>query len=201
MNYQLYVPGSAGYSDFRKAIEMGTIIIPKRELSLFEDFKNRPQNSAQSIVDLRVRNINSIYSTRLPEPAIVEITNYIINPDNHFDKSLEDGYGVIKALRKEAHSIKRKDGSPKDYLSFASKYCHHCRPNKFPIYDSVNVWAFTVLMGYKDQRDYSEFVKCFKVFCSEVINRVALDEDEGFYIDKYIQSIGSGGPQSVHGAE
>lgn len=23
-------------------------------------------------------------------------------------------------------------------LSFASKYCYHCNPNMFPIYDSVN---------------------------------------------------------------
>lgn len=203
MNYRLYVPGPAGYSDFRKAIEKETIIIPKREISLFEDFKNKPRNSEQSIVDSRVRSINSTYSTRLPKQAIAEITNYIINPVNHFDELLGFGYGAIEALRREAHSLKKgKDKkTPVDYLSFASKYCHHCRPNIFPIYDSVNVWVLTVLMGYKDKRDYNEFVKCFKVFCGEVINRVVLDEDEGFYIDKYIQSIGSGGSKSVHGME
>lgn len=203
MNYQLYVPGPAGYSNFRNAIEKGTITISPKEITLYEDFKNNPRNSEQLIVESRVKNINSIYSTRLLKQAIVEIANYIINPANDFDKSLECGYRAIEALRREAHSVKKgKDKMiPVDYLSFASKYCHHCRPNVFPIYDSVNVRVFTVLMGYNDHRDYSEFVKCFKVFCSDVINRVTLDEDEGFYIDKYIQSIGSGGPKGVHGIE
>lgn len=194
MDYQLYVPTPEGYLSFKKTLSKS---VSPKEMSLFESFKKNPGNSTRPIVESRVRSINSLYSTRLLKPVMNEIVDYIINPDNQFDELLKQDYDAVDVLRIKAHSQKKKDGNPVNYLSFATKYCHHCRANKFPIYDNVNVWVLTVLMGYKDKRVYSEFVDCFQAFC-KVINRTKLEEDEGFYIDKYMQAIGTG---SIHRVE
>ena len=55
-----------------------------------------------------------------------------------------DGYDLVDNL-KQAHSRKKKNNDLVEYLSFASKFCHHCCPNKYPIYDSINVRVFNVL--------------------------------------------------------
>jgi len=105
----------------------------------------------------------------------------------------EEGYALINKLR--------ECGTAKKHFSFATKYCHHCRPNKYPVYDALNMWVMSIHYGYEyvddpksgsEFRPYQDFVECYNLFCKDFIAGIEHGDDEGFYIDKYIQAIGNG---------
>lgn len=141
----------------------------------------------------RVEWINANYSTRMPEGDRKVIANYISGRSD-FDAALdEDGYSLVDDLR--------KCGTSKKHFSFATKYCHHCRPNKYPIYDALNMRVLAIYYGYRDKYNqepdsklisYREYCSCHDLFRSDFVNRKPADyaDDEGFYIDKFIQAMG-----------
>ena len=76
-------------------------------------------------------------------------------------------------------------------LSFASKYCHHCNPNMFPIYDSVNSDYWKNHFSYKNDKDYRDYIDAYARFCSKIgvdLENMS-DKQEGFYVDKFINNI------------
>jgi len=185
--YQLYIPSADGYQAFLDRLKKEKPTGLKREEKFLNDFLNKPGNIDGETVKNRIEKLNNYYSTRLSKPTQSEIAEFILQSD--FDERLDrDDYGLVDELR-YAHNKIKKDGKKYDYFSFASKYCHHCRPDKYPIYDSVNVRVFNVLFGYTDNRKYGEYVACFKKFCS-ILGYNELKHNEGFYIDKHIQAIG-----------
>jgi len=184
--YQMYTPSAEGYCLFRENYEKSDSKLIEKENDFFMDFKNKPENKDEEIVRARVEKLNSLYSTRNSSDETEKIINIILKPG--FDEKLDgDGYDLIEELRQIPSRRTKKEY--RDCLSFATKYCHHCRPDKYPIFDSVNVNVLTVCMGYQDSRNYTEYVECFKKFCS-AIGCDELKDGEGFYIDKYIQAIG-----------
>lgn len=76
-------------------------------------------------------------------------------------------------------------------LSFASKYCHHCNPNMFPIYDSVNAEYLKRHYSYADEKDYGKYIEAYSLFCANIgVNlSTAKNPYEGFYVDKFINNI------------
>ena len=184
--YRMYTPSAEGYKLFRENLKKTNPIGLNRELELLKDFSDNPENTDEAVVERRVRKLNKAYSTRISAEGLNEIKKLILQPG--FDAELDrDGYMLVEKLRRVPSSKTEKGWA--DCLSFATKYCHHCRPDKYPIYDSVNVRALTVCIGYEDKRDYAEYVKCFKAFCS-ALGFEELKGNEGFYIDKYIQVVG-----------
>ena len=183
--YRIYTPSAEGYKLFRENLKKADPDWLKKELALLKDFSDTPENTNKDIVSYRVRKLNSAYSTRISNVELDEIEKIILQPG--FDEKLDDGYEAVEKLRRVPSQ--RQSAPTRDYLSFATKYCHHCLPDKFPIYDSVNVRVLSDYSGYKDKRNYTEYVECFKQFCL-AIRCSELKANEGFYVDKYIQAIG-----------
>ena len=184
--YRMYTPSAEGYCLFRKNLKSTNPDWLKKEEKFLEEFLDNPANTNEAIVAQRVKTLNAFYHTIIFAVEQSEITKIILQPG--FDAELDsDGYESVEKIRHVPNTKKGKEY--RDCLSFATKYCHHCRPDKYPIFDSVNVNVLTVCMGYQDSRNYTEYVECFKKFCS-AIGCDELKDGEGFYIDKYIQAIG-----------
>ena len=185
--YRIYTPSAEGYRIFAENLKKTEIEGLKKEEEFLKDFENNPKNTDMETVRNRVKKLNQFYRTRISNDELREIENIILRPG--FDAKLDnDGYGLVEELRRVPS--KRTESGFRDHLSFASKYCYHCRPNRYPIYDSINVHVLSVYLGYEGKRDYSKYVECFKKFCS-FLGFCKLKGNEGYYIDKYIQAIGT----------
>lgn len=206
--YRLYIPKRGHYESFRDELKKGSPEMDS-ERELLREFMENRNNEDEKAVNLRVKKLNSRYSTRISGFEQQEIVEFIVT--SGFDKRLEeDGYGLVDELRYVRSNRPNNHGFI-DHLSFATKYCHHCCPNKYPIYDSLNMRVMSIYFGYNDilkvgiygskekretrLRSYEDFVDCYKAFCEEFIDddydkSVMRRDDEGFYIDKYIQAIG-----------
>jgi len=166
----------------------------EKEKNFLQSFIDIPINTDPELVRERVRWLSSYFTTRISRKGIDseqdKIVKIITLPG--FDAKLDiDGYGLVDELVNDME----KSGT-KRHFSFASKYCHHCRPNKYPIYDRLNMCVMNIFYGYKfDSKDYAGFVKCYEMFCDEYIDGYGRQKEqhayEGLYIDKYIQAIGS----------
>lgn len=187
--YQIYIPSAEKYRTFLERLETkGTNELNglRKEVEFFKDFSDNFRTADKEKLKELMKKLNHLYKTRISLDVLDEMASFILQID--LNKELEsDGYDLVDGLR-YAHSKVKKDGFY-DYLSFASKFSHHCNPDKYPIYDSVNVSVFKMFLGYKDKRNYREYVECFKAFCS-AIEIDKFENNIGFYIDKYIQAIG-----------
>ena len=77
-------------------------------------------------------------------------------------------------------------------LSFASKYCHHCNPTMYPIFDSINEKYIKDHYSYICKRDYRKYMEAYFLFCNDIGVKDlcnAKDTDEGFFVDKFINNI------------
>lgn len=200
-DYKLYIPKRGDYEIFRKELQEEKLqdkIIKRveKEREFMHEFLSNPENTNKEKVEKRVRKLNTMYSTRLSMKENNNVLGEIINRIlySEFDDLLDHkGYEAVAKLR--VIKSERTKSKTIDCFSFATKYCHHCRPNKFPIYDSLNMRVMNVYYGYKHGgKDYEEYVKCHTMFCEEFITDFEevkrQNSDEGFYIDKYIQAIG-----------
>jgi len=88
----------------------------------------KKDNSIEQIYK-KVVLLNSLYSTNIYATFEVAIN---ISKIKNFEKRVENGdLTLVKEIRKNLIG-----DSIKDFYSFATKYCHHHNPNKYPIYDS-----------------------------------------------------------------
>lgn len=192
--FKLYIPKHGDFEMFCDKLNESTYKQLERELGLLRQFLDAPNNTDSTIVKGRIKILSSYYGTRIPNDEQNKIAEIITSLD--FDEILDnDGYNLIKKLR-IVKSKRTKNGTI-DHLSFATKYCHHCRPNKYPIYDSLNMRVMNIFYGYSyDIRDYEKFVVCYEMFCDEFIKDFDelknINPELGFFIDKYIQAIGNG---------
>lgn len=93
-------------------------------------FKMHPYNTEENkaYVLLKVVALNHFYSTNIFN--VYAVARHIMSISN-FDKRLQGGdLSVVEDLRN-----KNKNGTGRDLYSFATKYCSHHVPKKFPIYD------------------------------------------------------------------
>lgn len=94
---------------------------------LFSEYKN---NTDEGAVFIKVRVLDSFYSTNLKE-GLDDMVENIVSIEN-FDDMLKKGDIKLIDKIKKVKSTKYKT---KDCISFASKYCSRYQKSKFAIYD------------------------------------------------------------------
>lgn len=196
------IPSKEDYGIFREQLKkfQGTPYLNDEEY-LLRHFRENPENTGQAYVEHRVKKLSSLYRTRVPENEQKQLIDIIKNPE--FDERLEtDKDGSYEAVLSLLGVNREKEGKPPtevNHLSFATKYCHHCKPNMYPIYDAVNKEVLMTLSDCKEisrakgYMKYLSYAECYKAVCRDYIidlDKDNPDRDEGFYVDKYIQSIG-----------
>lgn len=190
LNYEV---SKKGYEQFKMELQTNKEAYPwfKSELDFLDSFKIKVdcETALQQI-----KTINSKYSThlsfgksRLPDEGR-ELATFIASKSFQSrveTKDIDVAAALVIDLAKAAKTRGRF------LLSFASKYCHHCYPNMFPIYDSINAIYLKDHYSYKDKKDYGEYIDAYSRFCEKIgVNLVtACDHYEGFYVDKFINNI------------
>lgn len=191
LNYEV---NNEGYEQFKKDLNSNDkdFFWFKSELEFLENFVK--ENVNREIALQQVIILNKKYKTRLSlgksklSDESGELTEFIVSDSfkNRINtKDTNVAISLINDFRKAAKARGR------DLLSFASKYCHHCNPNMFPIYDSENVEYLKNHYSYKDKKDYSEYIDVYNLFCKSIGVDLenAVDNKEGFYVDKFINNL------------
>ncbi len=190
LNYEV---NNKGYEQFKKDLCNNEKAFPwfKSELEFQDNFKVNVDHEAalQQII-----TINSKYSTHLsfgkssaPDEGS-ELADFIVS--NSFQSRITTtDKDVAAALITDLAKAAKTRG--RFLLSFASKYCHHCNPNMFPIYDSVNADYLKEHFSYNGNKDYRSYIDAYARFCSKIGVDLenAGDKQEGFYVDKFINNI------------
>ena len=129
---------------------------------LFESFC--PENDKIEHVLLKVSALNDFYSTNIFDTY--SVAKHILG--KQIDARLEaNDYSLVNEIA--AVSIK---GKPKNFYSFASKYCSHHKPDRYPIYDSyvekmlVHYDATDEFIGFDkaDLKNYDRFIQIIEQF-------------------------------------
>ncbi len=188
-----YKATKADYEQFRKDLNANGEVFPwfESEQKFLDNFK---VNVDRETALKQIITINRKYSTHLsfgksnaPDEG-GELADYISSEyfQSRITTTDEDiAAALVMDLAKAAKTRGRF------LLSFASKYCHHCNPNMFPIYDSVNAIYLRKHYSYSDNHEYKEYVKAYTLFCDSigVDLATASDKQEGFWVDKFINNI------------
>lgn len=190
LNYEV---SKKGYEQFKKDLHTN-----KEAFPWFEDEKDFLE-SFKTVADRetalqQVKTINSKYSTHLsfgkssaPDEG-GEFADFIIS-ESFQSRITTTEKKVAAALATDLAKSAKTRG--RFQLSFASKYCHHCNPNMFPIYDSVNADYLKEHFSYNGNKDYRSYIDAYARFCSKIGVDLenADDKQEGFYVDKFINNI------------
>ncbi len=155
------------------------------ELDFLRGFK---VNSDYDTVLQQVKRLNSLYKTRLSNDECKKMADFISYSDIFRDRILTNDRDVAASLVME---LAAKEISGRSNLSFASKYCHHCNPNMYPIFDSVNEEYLKDHYSYSGKRDYRKFMETYALFCKDIGVDLssAEDKEEGFWVDKFINNL------------
>jgi hypothetical protein len=181
------------YENYKKKLQENIEITPwiKSELEFFKSFK---VNVDYATALQQVITLNNKYRTHLSlglssEPdESSELANFIVS-DSFQSRILSTNKEVVISLVIDLANAAKSRG--RFNLSFASKYCHHCNPNMYPIYDSENVKYLCNHYSYDDKKDYNQFYDSYSKFCKDIGIDLekASDKAEGFWIDKFINNI------------
>ena len=190
LNYEV---NNKGYEQFKKDLRNNEKAFPwfKGELEFQDNFKVNVdhETALQQII-----TINSKYSTHLsfgkssaPDEG-GELADFIVS-ESFQSRIKTTDKDVAAALVIDLAKAAKTRG--RFLLSFASKYCHHCNPNMFPIYDRVNADYLEEHFSYKDDKDYRKYIDAYARFCGKigVYLETVDDKQEGFYVDKFINNI------------
>ena len=107
-----------------------------------------PQNNDINDILIKCSSLNHFYSTNIF--SVFPVAKHILNLD--IDKRLKNGDATIV---NEIAKI-NINGKDKNFYSFATKYCSHHIPEKYPIYDS---FVEKVLIYFKKQDNFMSFKK------------------------------------------
>lgn len=190
LNYEV---NNKGYEQFRKNLKANREDFPwfDYEQEFLDSFK---VNVDRETALQQIITINSKYSTHLslgkssaPDEG-GELGDFIVS-DSFQSRITTTDKDVAAALVTDLAKAAKTRG--RFLLSFASKYCHHCNPNMFPIYDSVNAIYLKEHYSYSDNHDYREYIDAYNLFCHSigVDLQTASDKQEGFWVDKFINNI------------
>lgn len=150
-------------------------------------FRTYPMNTAIEDVLVKVATLNDFYSTQIF--SVYPVARHIV--DLNIDERLQTG---DVDLVNEIAMVQMKDGTNKNFYSFASKYCSHHQPKKYAIYDSYvekvlkyfrNVDRFSEFpdSGLKDYREFNRVLHEFGEF-------YGLQEYNLKFIDRYLWLLG-----------
>jgi len=116
-----------------------------------------PENKKIEDILLKVSSLNDFYSTNIFDTF--SVAKHILN--NKIDRRLKAG---DCDLVNEIATVQLK-GKIKNFYSFASKYCNHHDPKKYPIFDS---YVLRMLLHYRSVGGFPSFkkdeVKTYKRF-------------------------------------
>lgn len=146
-----------------------------------------PTNKRLEDILLKVSVLNDFYSTRIFDTYSVAKHIHELDIDERLKS--ED-----LCLVKDITEVKLSNGETRKCYSFATKYCSHHKPKKFPIYDS-NVDkvlryfrkrdCFTKFKN-DDLKDYRKFVEIINAFMSYYdLNEFSYKE-----LDRYLWQLG-----------
>ena len=107
-----------------------------------------PRNETIEHVLLKVSALNDFYSTNIYDTHSVARHIRSAAPD---DRIASGDLKLVNELAKV--TIRNK---VKNFYSFASKYCNHHQPEKFPIYDS---YVDKMLVHFKRKDQFASFLK------------------------------------------
>ena len=190
LNYKV---NNKGYEQFKKDLFTNEKAFPwfKSELEFQDGFKVSVDRETAL---QQIKTVNSKYSTHLsfgksnaPDEG-GELADFIVSKSFQSRIKTKDKDVAASLVMDLAKAAKTRGHF---HLSFASKYCHHCNPNMFPIYDSVNAEYLNKHYLYRGQKDYREYIDAYALFCRSigVDLETADDKQEGFYVDKFINNI------------
>jgi hypothetical protein len=108
-----------------------------------------PENKKIEHILIKVSCLNDFYSTNIFSPYI--IAKHILGLD--VDKYL--AMGNVDVVNKIA-KVKMPGGRIINFYSFASKYCSHHRPERYPIYDS---YVEKMLIYFRKREKFYRFNK------------------------------------------
>ncbi|MBR4201245.1 MAG: hypothetical protein IKQ91_08235 [Oscillospiraceae bacterium] len=164
------------------------------EWALLLEFK---ANADRDTAIRQIMTINNRYSTHLSYGKSnagderIDFADFIISKRFREDVTTTDKTAAAALVIDFAKAAKSRG---RFQLSFASKYCFHCVPNMFPIYDKENLDYLTAHYSYKDKKDYREYIDAYAHFCRDIGVDLssASDPYEGFWVDKFINNIEKG---------
>ncbi|MFA5232525.1 MAG: hypothetical protein WC410_02570 [Candidatus Paceibacterota bacterium] len=108
-----------------------------------------PKNIKLENILIKVCCLNQFYSTNIYSPFIVAKHILKLNIDNNL------ATGDLDVVNKIA-KIEMSKGKTRNFYSFASKYCSHHWPERYPIYDS---FVDKMLMHFQKQDKFYKFKK------------------------------------------
>lgn len=157
-------------------------------------------DNLESII-IKTSALNDFYSTNIRR--IFDVANTILStPD--VDKRLAEGdLTLVKAIRITKFIQYKRDKTGKiagneceiDNYSFATKYCSHHQPDKFPIYDKYvakvlcklrDIYPKVFKFTNKDLRDYKTFTKQLDILRKEFNLEMLSYKD----LDRYLWRLG-----------
>lgn len=149
-------------------------------------FKTYPKNNNISEILIKCSSLNDFYSTNIF--SIFPVAKHI--KELNIDKRLKDG--DTKLVNEIA--ILKIGNKSKNFYSFATKYCSHHYPTKYPIYDS---YVEKCLMYFKKKDSFANFqlkdLKKYDKFKEILITfkkHYDIDEYDLKDIDRYLWQLG-----------
>ena len=94
-------------------------------------FSTYPKNTCQWQVLLKVTALNALYKTRIMN--VYPVVETILGVGRQLDSLISRGDPAAVDLMKMVKFAKRE--KTMNFFSFASKYCHFHKPDRYPIYD------------------------------------------------------------------
>lgn len=163
-----------------------------QEKAIEKLFAEHPKNTELSYVLLKAAVLNTFYSTNIYD--IHSVAKHICSIRD-IDERLHNG---DENLVSEVQVVEIGEGDKKKsfhFYSFATKYCSHHNPLRYPIYDN---YVATILGFYKmifgfdkfreiDLKDYKKFKEVLKNF----MDWFQLNEFTVKEIDQYLWQVGN----------
>lgn len=149
-------------------------------------FKTYPKNDEIENILIKTSSLNDFYSTNIFSIFHVAKHIYKLKIDERLAKA---DLGLVSEIAKVKIGDKEKN-----FYSFASKYCSHHQPLKFPIYDyyvDTMLKYFQKIDGFYKSKKMD--LKNYEIFCG-VINEFIKFYDLGEFnirqIDVYLWQLG-----------
>lgn len=109
------------------------------EAALASLFHSRRKNTDAADVLVKVAALNALYATSVL--GVYRMAEHIFSHGERIDCWLTQGDDrAVDRIRRVPRLLK-KNGRPRDFYSFATKYCHWQEPERFPMYDQYVVHA------------------------------------------------------------
>lgn len=137
-------------------------------------FNENKLNNSKEIVLIKIVLVDSFYKTNLKDQ--ISIAEHIFSLP-YLDEDI---------AKRDINVVERIAKCGKNYVSFASKFCHFHNKPTFPIYDQYVCRALKKLIGWKISKNYSEFFRVINQFRNDnALSNVSYED-----IDKFLWMYG-----------